>query len=232
MQKILDILKKMGASKELQDGLMESLETWKQAQLDGMEQAFKKKLDRAKQVCLEETERYKGELSKRVEIFLEARVNTINREAQKQAAIGESEAAKTLRGVKGLLEGVDIDMPDNQIAEENKKLRIKVGQLQEERSGQVKKNQHANQICRKLIERVKVLESKAPAAEVVSESKKKGRLEDLRSKGAKPKTTRRAITESVAKPAPKQEGEQQSGHPDVMAIAEGLDGSPASVIVE
>ena len=231
MNKILDLIKQLGGSKELGEQITMNLGAWKNAQHKVLDEEFEKRLDKAKKACIEETERYKQELAKRVGIFLEARANTITREAQKHAAIGEAKAVRTLKGIASLVEGVEIDTPDHQVADEYKKLRIKVGQLQEQNGKLDLKNKHANQICRQLIDRQRVLESKTSGKEVVTEGKKEKtlKLEGLRVEGSKPKTTRKPIVETIAKG---KERETRNGDSDVMAIAESLDGSPALVITE
>jgi hypothetical protein len=240
MDKIIGLLKQLGASDQLSKSVVSELNAWRAAEEKALNENYERKLVKAKQACLEAVESYKADIAKRIEIFLEARVNTINREAQKQAAVGESEAARTLRGVKSLIEGVKIDLPEgNQVAvEETKKLRVMVGQLQEKLEASEQSKRHANIIARKLLERNKLLEAKGGAVtedKTVTESteaKKTERLEDLRAKSENPKTTRPAAVETIAKPSVKSTVSQQAGDQDVMAIAEGLDGSPALVITE
>jgi len=248
MNKMLEILKKMGATDELANRFVSEMRAWKKASEEAIHEQFQadyvKRLQKAKQACLAETTRYKEDLARRVEVFLEARVNTINREASKQAAIGESEASKTLRGVKSLLEGVNLELPDLQTAEETKKLRAKVGQLQERCQQLIVKNGHANKIARKLIERQRILETKleaklekAPRARSVTESKRTGgknavkELKVLQEQAATPKTTRkRGKALEERKPARTNEQLTKSDHPEVMAIAESLDGKPAVIV--
>jgi hypothetical protein len=241
MDKIIGLLKQLGASEQLSKSVVGELDAWRVAEEKALNTSYEQKLGKAKQACLEAVESYKADLAKRVEIFLEARVNTINREAQKQAAVGESEAVRTLKGVKSLIEGVKIDLPEgNQVAvEETKKLRVMVGQLQEKIVATEQSNRRANLIARKLLERNKVLEAKGNGTvtedKTVTESteaKKPERLEDLRVKSDDPKTTRPAAVETVAKAGAKPTASKHAGDQDVMAIAEGLDGTPALVITE
>lgn len=235
MEKLLDILKQMknGVSTEFMEAFAKELDGWKNATENSVKKTvqedYEKKLVRAKEVCLAETNKFKTELARRVEVFLEARVGTINREAQKQSAIGESEAAKTLRGVKSLIEGVAIDMPDTQVVEENKKLRAKIGQMQEEKHQLEEKNKHANIIARKLIDRQRVLESKLGTTVVEHKETPapKTDLKSMKEEGARPQTTRAVAPESVAKETKK----SAPGNSDVMAIAEGLDGTPATMVM-
>lgn len=236
MDKIKDLLKQLKASDELSNQFVSALTEWKGAIEKATQEEFNKRLDSAKQVCLEEVEKEKSDLRRKVEVFLEARINTINREAQKQAAIGESDASKTLRDLKGLLEGVRTDSGTEEAQAaiaEAKKLRVAFKQLQEEKAQLEEKAKRANIIAMRAINRVKVLESKgAEDKPLIDESTQKPeggvkRLEDLRTKSEDPKTTRQTLVESQVKAGAKTPAEQ--GHPGVMAIASELDGSPAFI---
>lgn len=226
MDKIKELLKQLKATPELTEAFIKTLSEYK----SGLDTQFEANIEKAKQVCFEEVEAAKAQLAQKVEVFLEARIASINREAQKQAAIGESESVKTLRGMKALLEGVTLDgnPEDNQAAvAENKKLRVMVSKLQEERDGAVAQAKRANTIATKAIQRTKILESANPVnKQTVTESAArptgKTNLESVRTQSAKP-TTRQVVNESTVKPAT----HQASSTPEIAAIAEGLDGSPA-----
>lgn len=232
MNKIADLLKQMGASPELQKQIMEALESYKESVQTKLEEDFKQKVAQAKKVCVEAVEAEKRELAKKIEVFLEARTTTIQKEAAKHAAIGESEAVRLLRGCKTLLEGIQIDSKEGSgqaaIAEteEVKQLRIQNKQLKESLEKAQLKAQRANAIALKSLERNKVLESKtAPVAPAkpVTESKETPKL---RKTSAQPTTARPALTESVVK-APATVAE--SADPSIAAIASTLDGSPAYI---
>jgi hypothetical protein len=225
MEKIVNLLKQLGGSDELAKAVVKELTAWHESEKKALHEDYERKLEKAKAV-----NKYKADLARNVEIFLEAKVNTVNKEAQKQAAIGESEAARTLKDVKSLLEGVKIGLPDNiQVADENKKLRVKVGQVQEHNAKIEQSLRRSNMIAKNLLERVKQMEA-GQASQTVAESKDKPQsLESLRIKAEQPKTTRPAIVETLPK---KKDGEQVEADPEIAAIAESLDGSPALVITE
>jgi hypothetical protein len=240
MNKILDLLKQMGASPELQKQIMEALESYKESVQTKLEEDFKQRVSQARKVCVEAVDNEKRELAKKIEVFLEARINTIQKEAAKQAAIGESEAVRLLRGAKALFEGIQIDSNkgSGQAAiaetEEVKQLRIQNKQLKENLEKINLKAQRANTIALKALERNKLLEGRiAPAAKrpPVVESKtpaqpKQTMGEQLRKTSTQPKTARPALTESVVR-APATAAE--SADPSIAAIASKLDGSPAFI---
>jgi hypothetical protein len=200
-----------------------------------MTEEFKQKVTKAKEVCLEELKKEKSGLAKKVEIFLEARTNTINKEALKQAAIGESKASKTLRDMKSLVEGVEIggEKGTQVTSGEVKKLRVMVHQLQEDLSRQKAKAQRANEIALKVLERNKILESAtAKPSKTVAESAAKTttgkQLNEIKEHGVKPQTSRPATSETIAKQPEKTAAAPQGGEADIMAIANEI-GEPAFI---
>lgn len=237
MNKIKDLLKQMGASEELTEQIIKTFAEYTHTIETKLDEEFKARLQNAKKVCMEEVEKEKADLARKVEIFLEARIATINREAEKQAAIGESDASKTLRELKSLLEGVDNGAQLTEDAQaavaENKKLRLMVSQLQDKSAHLEEKATKANQIAMKALSLNRMLESKAnggktETAETVAEGKKpvtegKETLEGVKTPSAQPQTTRKVMTESQV-PAKK---EPAAGSPEISAIAAQLDDSPA-----
>ena len=233
MTKIKDLLKQLGASEELTESILNELKDYRETTRQQLDEEFIARLEKAKQVCLEEFGKEKTKLARKVEVFLESRVNAIDREAQKQSAIGESEATKTLRDMKCLIEGVDIGSAAKDVQAvkgEMGALRHRLGQVMEEKTQFKEQAQRANQIAMKALERNKVLESTTSGQATVTESKKTkepAKLESLRTAGGKPKTQRRVLTETVARES-KTKYEPQST-PDVQKIAASIDDSPAYV---
>lgn len=230
MEKIKSLLGQMKCSPEFQKQFVSLLEEWKKGIEEGAERTFKARLEKAKAIVLDEVEKEKTELRRKVEIFLESRVNTIDREARKQAANGETEAVRRLREINSLLEGSKDGgtSEDNQaaLAENNKKLRVMVGQLTEEKEQLIAQTKRAHELATKAIQRNRILESKLGGEPIKQVAESKG-LESVRTASEDPKTSRPILTESQV-PARQQEREE-SGHPEVMAIAEKLDGEPAFV---
>jgi hypothetical protein len=245
MNKLVDLLKQLGASPELIGQITESMEQYKTEVKQTLEEDFKQRVLSAKKVCAEALDNEKRELARKVEVFLEARTATINREAQRQAAIGEADATKMLRGVKSLVEGIEIsDKGSGQAAiaesEELKALRIQNRQLREVYEKTALKAKRANEIALKALERNRLLEEKFTqkpamvqklmAKQTVTESKtpaQKTNLGMLRRAGVRPSTTRQVMTETVKRTAPT--GTIAGGDPGIQAIASQLDGDPAFI---
>lgn len=241
MDKIRKLLEQLNGSKELTESIVTELQNFEKRIKNKYDEAFKKRLEKAKEVCLEETEAEKRRLARKVEIFLEARVGKIDREARRQAAIGESESAKTLRQVRRAIDGVQIDGDGKEIQavkESNKKLRVKLNRLMEERESLKLEAQRASGIAQKALKRNKILESKISGSKpaknkAVNESKStrggNGKtMEQLRRKSESPKTSRKVMTESQV-PANKTDTAAQGGDPAIMKIASQVDDSPAYV---
>lgn len=236
--KVTDLLKKMNVTPELIEEFDKLLDETREGMKKQLEEQFRHRLGNAKKVCAEEIEKQKADLARKVEVFLEARINTISREAQKQAAIGESEATKTLRELKSLLEGVNSgSSPTDQAAiAELKELRTACHRLQEQNEKLGLKAERANKIAMQVLQRNRILESSkakvpaTPVAKPVTEAKggEKGRLESLRKPSATPKTARAPIHETVAHPA-KVAAVSESVSPEIAAIANTLDGDPAFI---
>jgi hypothetical protein len=236
MNKFEEILQKLGATPELTKQFQESIDSYRDDVKSTLEEQYKVKLSNAKKVCVEEIEKTKADLCRKCEIFLEARLSTINREAQKAAAIGESDASKTLRELKALVEGVDIrgnQNIDQAAIAELKQLRVAVRQLKEASEKSEMARGRANQIALKVLQRNKILEGKftTPAPKpTVSEAKAGTGLASIRTAGITPKTARAPITETLAKPAPRAaQAAQEPVDVDVAAIANTMDGDPAFI---
>lgn len=226
MNKIKDLLKQLGASDDLSNAILSELKAYDKRTQEKFDEEFKKRLEKAKQICLEEFEGEKKKLARKVEIFLESRVTKIDREAQRQAALGESESAKTLRLVKRAVDGVPIDGDTQAIQAvkvENKKLRIRLNQLVEEGNKFKTEAQRASGIAQKALERVRILETTngtSKATTPVNES-----LGSLKVKSETPKTTRRVVTEAQVKNEVPDAGESE-----IEKIAAGVDGTTPAFI--
>lgn len=224
-------LKQLGISDEGIAQIAESFDGFRKTVEEDAEKRLKDRLEKAKQVCLEEVESEKQRLVRLVEIYLESRSNTITKEAQKQAAIGESESSKTLREMKALLEGVELEnVPEEYQAAvaECKKLRVKLFEAEEHKKQLADKANRATGIAMRALKHAKMLETRNAPKSPVAEGKKPVQLETLRESTETPKTARPVAESQVparqdAKPQP------TSVDAEVMAIAGQLDGSPAFV---
>ena len=225
MDKIRELLEKMGADPELAQQIITEMEAWKGSQQDTLMEQYKARLDKAKAVCIEETEKYKHELSRKVEIFLESQVNAVERDSRERLAIEESESVNTLKQVKAMLEGVKIDgtTEDLQAVQvQNEKLRKQLVSVTEDMDSVKVKYEHVHGIAQKVLKRNQVLESKVSGkTEPITESKGT-KLETARKGRAKPKTTRPTLIESQI-PGKQSRGKQiDGGNSEITAIAEAV----------
>lgn len=216
--KIKDLVKNMGGSPEMADSLIEELDKYVQQKEKSINEEFHKRLTHAKQACIEEVEKYKEELARKVEIYFEARGESITREMKKQAAIGESGASKTLQDIRSLIEGTQMEQSDPQAAAENKKLRTKVSVLEQKNAQLDKKSKDAFDLAKKLLEHNKRLSSKK---EEMQESKKVEPTRLIKEETATPKTSREAAPETL--PIKKTEEETIMGDEDIADIAATVD---------
>ena len=225
MDKIKELLLQIGASEEIADQILGEMNSWHKTQREQLDEQFRGRLERAKQVCVEEVEGYKREVARKVEIFLESKTATIERGARERHAIEESKAANLLKQTKSLLEGIEIDGSEDlqAISAENEKLRHQVVSVTGERDNLQGKYKHAHGIAEKALRRNQVLESKItsgtekPAAE---RSKKGTKLEESRSTKGQTKTTRPVLTESQV-PA-KRSNKAEGGSADISSIANAI----------
>ena len=227
MDKIKELLKQMGGSDELIEEVTKSLDEWEQTTRTQLDEEFGKRLQKAKEVCMEEVSGYKKDLARRIEIFLESQRNAIERDVRGRGAIEESKAVNLLTQAKAVLEGVQIDGQNGDLqalSDENAKLRRHVVAVTEERDGLKKRATHAQKIAGSALERNKLLEAKAAgsAAKTITENKGGTKLEASRSKGGKTQSTR-PTRASSQRPGKKQAISESSGDPSVLSIASQVD---------
>lgn len=228
MQKILDLLTKAGCKPELVGAIGEALEEYKTTVNEQFEADFTAKVEQAKKVCIEETEAHKRELARRLQIFLETKDAAISAHLARQSALSESEAMSKLRGVKSLLEGVEVNgQPDNGQATavvENAKRKIQ--QLTEERDQAVATANRQNAIAEKVLGRNRQLVSEnarlkslhggdGGAKPTVTEGRGAPRGQTQRVDGTRraqqPATTRPTIVENqTRRPAPTPNGQNNT----------------------
>ena len=222
MEKIEEMVKKLGGSAEMATSLLEEMNAYVDEERKKLDEEFQGKFGRAKKACLEETERYKGELARKVEIWLEARTETISREMRKQAAIGESGATRCLQDVKRLIEGIEIEHPGSQAAKEANKLKATIARLQEEKEAESKAKRRAFDISQKLLEHNKKLQRRINEEETSEETNEKDLAIET------PKTTREPdpVTQITTQEPQEIVGDGDDG---VSQIAAGLEAEPAYI---
>jgi hypothetical protein len=249
MDKIKGLLTQIGASEDLAKQLCEELESYdKQIQVR-YENVYKTKLDQAKTICVEEVKKYKVDLARKVRVFLEGKSSQVENRLDQQRAIEEGEAKVMLRKVKELTESIEVadDAELQALRSKLGKLETKNVQLAEDKKKALVAANRANKIALEIIERsnrqvVSEEDSKPEVPKegekVVAEAKKVKKAEGIKkqkalkeevkrkkTKQAKPKTTRRTLTESqspqTAKPRDKALGIEADN--DILNIAESID---------
>lgn len=176
MEKIKSLLGDLGASDELSNALCEEFERYTQSLKEKYEGILRDKIKEAKSICVEEVQREKVNLARKVAVFLESKVNAIEQAAAKQRVVEESEASSVLKRAKAILEDVKIDESDSRelLALKKKLSRLEraASTLREERDRMVQKANKANEIAVKVLDKNKLLEQKLSEAGVISEGKK------------------------------------------------------------
>jgi outer membrane murein-binding lipoprotein Lpp len=191
MSKIHEIVKQIGGSDELATQLVGAIQEHVEAEKARLQEEFQARVQKAKQICMEEVAKEKQRLARKVEIFIESKVASVERAAGKTRAVEESAAASKLRQVQQILgekggNSVELEALNRKLA----KLSEQAGALAEDRDAAVEKAARANAIATRLLRRIQVLESKeakpadpkpgAPSAETV---------EQVRVESETPKTT-------------------------------------------
>ena len=223
MDKIKGLLQQIGASEELAGQLCEELERY-DGQIHGKyEGVYKTKLTQAKKICVEEVQKHKVDVARKVRLYLEGKSGSIEKRLDQQRAIEEGKAKATLRQVREITEGIEVadDAELQALRARLGKLETKNVQLTEEKKQAMVAANRANKIALEVIERHSVVsEEVKPKPEtlskveknnkgkVVTESEKKvsntqqkqkalkEEVSRKKVKQAQPKTTRRTLTES------------------------------------
>lgn len=214
MEKIRTLLEQIGGSKELVDQIMESLEQFKMKAKSDVKEEFTNRVEKAKEVCIEELEDYKKKLARKVEVYLESKEEQIRRQIEKQVAIRDSEAEAKLQSIAGLLEGVEVDAEgtnrDLQAAKKRvKELTESLKKTRTQAKVLAEKVNRSYAIAERTLERNKVLAEelqKATNSEIVEEDvkaqkpskKKKAIEEEKKEKGKKIDEGRKVPKSSVA----------------------------------
>lgn len=178
MDKLRGLLKELGGSEDLIEAIAEEFAAY----ADTIREQYKAKLDKhvrkARTICLEEVNKEKAKMARKLAIYLESKTDHFERAAEKQRLNEESESVNLLKRTKALLEGVQIEngqSQDLQVARRQvARLQQAVGSLREERNLAVTKANKANQIAKEVLQKNRLLESKVKKSNVVSESKKGG----------------------------------------------------------
>ena len=135
MEKIKDLLVKAGCKTDLVNAIAESLENYKTDLRSRFGTEYAVKVEKAKKVCVEETEAHKRELARRLQIFCETKSAAIEAQLTKMSALSESQATAKLKNVRALLEGVQLNgKQDGRSAAAVEKAQRRIQQLTEEKN--------------------------------------------------------------------------------------------------
>ena len=203
MDKIRQLLQKSGLSTEAASSICESLDGYAAQVKQKFDEEFQARLAKAKQVCLEETEAHKAELSRRVQVFLETKGPAIEESLSRQAANRETEAVAKLERISAVVEGIQLNgQPNSVLVAEATKLKKLAERLIEERDHAVKKATHLTSISERLVAKNREMQKALVENATESTPTDPARIDEGRKSG-KPRTTRRTIKENVD-PAPPQ----------------------------
>ena len=155
MKKIKGLLKQIGASDELAGQICEQFECHDKQIQEKYEGVYASKIDQAKQICVEEVQKYKVELARKVRLFLEGKSSHVEKRLDQQRAIEEGAAKAMLRQVRELTEGIEVaDNADFQVLQAKlDKLETKNIQLTEAKKNAVLAANRANKIALEVLNR-------------------------------------------------------------------------------
>ncbi len=159
MDKIRQLMIDSGLTEEAATkicGLLESQDTQLKAK---HEKLFQERLAKAKKVCMEEVQEHKRELSRRFQIFVEARAKTIDESLRKIAIDKETEAVAKLEKIHGLVEGIEINgQPNSELQAKVLKLEKSNKALRESNEAAVNKANQSVALAEKVLTKNRLLE--------------------------------------------------------------------------
>lgn len=176
MDKLKELLKQLGGSDELISSISEELARYGEELKTQYNEDFNNRIQKARQICLEEVQKEKSALARKVSIFLESKLETIEKAAEKHRLQEDTEAVSKLKRMRAYLEDVQLD--DNgqsRELQETKKQLTRLNKafktLKEERDTAVNKANQANEIALKALGRNRLLEGKAKESTSLVENK-------------------------------------------------------------
>jgi len=225
MDKIRQLLQKSGLSSEAASQICESLDNYTAQVKQKLDEEFKTRLAKAKQVCEEETSAHKAELSRRVQVFLETKGPAIEESLTRQAANRETEAVAKLERVAAVVEGIQLDGQSNsELVAEANKLKKLAGRLIEERDHALKKAKDLVSISERLVARNRDMQKALVEHSQGSDATRSrpGKIDEGR-KGGQARTTRPTIKENIDRePAPAAAGPDKVGVMESPKSPEGI----------
>jgi len=194
MDKLKELFKQLGGSNELVEALSEELSRYGEELKEQYDNDFNGRIHKARQICLEEVQKEKAALARKVSIFLESKLGALEKAAAKQRLQEDTEAGNKLKHVRALLEDIPLeDNGQNREIHETKKQLARLGKafktLKEERDVAVRKANKANEIALGTLKKNRLLEGKVRAVNTLAE--------------AKTSKSDKVVSEGKVKPGPK-----------------------------
>lgn len=110
MEKLKQALRALpGSTDELVENVCNELDRYTADIKAGYDADYADKIRKVKQVCVEEVNKEKSAIARKVAIFLESQAKSVEQALKKQRAIEDTEATSLLKRTKSLLEGVSYD---------------------------------------------------------------------------------------------------------------------------
>lgn len=203
LQQIQELMTKCGLSEEAASKICDSIIGYSNTYKAKIDEEYATRVEAARKICVEETEAYKLELARRLQVYLEARSQHIEQNIARQVAVREGEAQNLLSQVQSLLEGIPAG-GDAALKNENTKLRQHMARLQEERDKAVVTANRQTALAEKVLRRNRLaesrlaqLESRIPSGrQQVNEGRGQRQRLDSGRTGGVPVTTRGTLTEN------------------------------------
>jgi hypothetical protein len=208
MEKIIELLKQIGASDDLAKQLCEELKRHDLNLHEKYEKLYKQKLDEAKKICVEEVNKFKSDMARKVSVFLESKVGQIEKRVEQQKAVEELEASSKLRQVREITEGVEVadDAELKALREKVETQDAKIKTLAEEKKKAEVSANRANEMALEIIREHKSVIASAPKTEKTEQAKPEekkvvteGKATEAGKAGEKKNDAQKTLKENIEK---------------------------------
>ena len=232
-----ELFKAVGLSNEAADEICVILEEYSKGVQTKYEELYNKKLQSMKDILIEDYENEKEKLAKKTRLFIESKMDEIERFQKKNSNELNSKAHQKLLKIMELVEDIQLDenhlVDVGKIKEENEKLKKLNENLQKEQKNMLKKFNEAVDIADKLLrENAKLLaeqndktQPEKPVEKPIEESKKdKKDLVKKRIAEIKQKRKKKKLEESKKSKEPQKVQQDKKEHSESIAdwITEGI----------
>ena len=154
------LLEKAGVKPDFSKKIVESLEIYKSNIQETLEADFISKVTKAKKICVEETESFKRDLARRVQIFCETKGSAIETQMRKQSVRNESMSSSKLTKIASLVEGIELNAKDDgKLREQVRSATVRIRELSESKDKTAELANRQTAIARKLLSESKDLET-------------------------------------------------------------------------